>query len=101
MRATTSSSVHLRKPCELLHHLLVDLALERDDQRGQLLHPLPPPFHELGLVAAGRMRNVDLAFIADEAHRKPFLRLAAVLALPRLTDDVGWDVVSEPVLDLA
>src|SRR5262245_44612179 len=82
------------EPRELLDHLLIDLALERDDESRQLLHPLPAPFGKFRLVPAGRARNVDLVLIAGEAHCEPFLSLSAILALPGLADNVARDVVS-------
>src|SRR5436190_1614177 len=81
--------------------VLVDLALERDDERWKVAHRLPAPGVEFRLVAAGWMDDVDLAFVAGEAQRVPFLRLPAILALPGLADDLARDVVGEPVLDLA
>src|ERR1700733_1131282 len=47
------------------------------------------------------MHDVDLIFCADKAHREPLLRLAAIFALPGLTDEVARNVVFEPVRDLA
>src|ERR1700761_5937341 len=68
---------------ELLHHALIDRALEGHDQLGEILHRLPAPVDELRLVtAAARTRDVDLGILAGEAHGKPFLSLAAVAALP-------------------
>ena len=91
------SQSELRELREFLHHPLVDLPLERHDQVGKLLHRLPAPFDEFRLVAAGRMRDVDLAVVAGEAQRVPFLRLAAIFALPGLADDLARNVVAEPV----
>src|SRR5881397_2519386 len=85
---------------EFLDHPLIDLAFERDDQRRQLLQLLPAPVREFRLVATGRMRDIDLAVVAGEAHRKPFLFLSAIPALPGLTHDLARDVVAEPVRDL-
>ena len=47
------------------------------------------------------MRDVDLALVAGEAQREPFLRLAAIFALPGLADDLARDVVGQPIVDLA
>src|SRR5262245_50432873 len=96
-----ASSAFLGKAREVLHHPLIDLAFERNDQRRQLFQLLPPPGGELGLVATSRMRDVDLAVVTGEAHREPFLRLAAIPALPGLTHDLARDVIVEPVRDLA
>src|SRR5262249_59924226 len=47
------------------------------------------------------MRHVDLPLVGGEAHREPFLLLAAVLALPRLADDLAGNVVAQPLVDRA
>src|SRR5262249_20575267 len=84
---------------KFLRHPLIDLALERDDQRRQPLQALPAPFAEFRLVA-GRVLDVDLTVVAGEAHREPFLRLSAISALPGFTHDLARNVVAEPVRDL-
>src|SRR5215475_7628077 len=103
MRATSamraSSLLFARKFRELLHHPLIDLALERDDQRGQLFQTLPTPRGEFRLVTR-RVIDVDLAVIAREAHREPLLCLSTIFALPGLADDLARDIVAEPVRDL-
>src|SRR5882672_6996275 len=63
---------------EFLDHALVDRALERNDQVGKILHRLPAPADELGLVTAAGALDVDLGVLAGEPHRVPFLPLAAV-----------------------
>src|SRR5690606_32354646 len=55
-----------------LHHALVDGSLERDDEAGQFLRPLPAPFAEFRLVAVRRRQDVDLALLALEAEGEPF-----------------------------
>src|SRR5438132_13766892 len=97
MRAT--GHLFARKLRELLHHPLIDLALERDDQRRQALEAFPAPRREFRLVA-GRVIDVDLAVVAGEAHCEPLLCLSAIFALPGLADDLARDVVGEPVRDL-
>src|SRR5262249_34073791 len=92
-------SSRTRKLPELLHDALIDLALERHDQFGKILHRLPAPAHEFGLVAAGGARDVDLVIPAGEAHRIPFLLLAAITALPGATGDGAGDVVGQPFRD--
>ena len=47
------------------------------------------------------MMNVDFAFRADEAHREPFLRLAAIFAFPDLAHDVARNIVVQPIRNLA
>src|SRR6266700_1881802 len=94
MRAT--SHLFASKLRELLHHPLVDLALEGNDERGQLSEALPAPRREFRLVTS-RVIDVDLAVIAGEAHREPPLCLSAIFALPGLADDLARDVVGEPV----
>src|SRR5499426_2751246 len=84
---------------KFLDHAFVGLALERHDQAGNIFHRLPAPFDELRLVAAGRVLDVDLAVLAGEAQGKPFLRLAAIFAVPGLADDLPRDVVGEPLVD--
>src|SRR5882757_620785 len=49
---------------ERRHHVFIDLALERHDQVGQVLHRPPRPFVEFGGVAARRRIDLDLAGIA-------------------------------------
>src|SRR5687767_902656 len=46
------------------------------------------------------MRDVNLAFLSGETQRVPLLRLAAVFALPRLSDDVARDIIAEPFRNL-
>ncbi len=70
----------LHQMSERLHDILVDLALERDHEAGEIFHRLPAPLDEFGLVAAGGLEDVDLAVIAREGERVPLLRLAAILA---------------------
>src|SRR5262249_26441185 len=84
---------------ELLHDSLVDVAFERNDERGQLFETLPAPRGEFRLVT-GRVVDVDLAIVAGEAHRKPLLCLSAIFALPGLAHDLARDLVGEPVCDL-
>ena len=78
---------------ELGDHPLVDAALERHHEGRQPVQFLPAPFDEFRLMASGRMRDVDFAFVAGKAQREPFLRLAAILAAPGMTGDVRRDVV--------
>src|SRR4051794_6915476 len=70
------------EPGKLLHHALIDRALERDDQVGKILHRLPSPADELRLVAAAGALHIDLGVVAGETNRVPFLPLAAIAALP-------------------
>src|SRR5262245_7090819 len=86
---------------EFLRHALVHRPLERHHQLGEVGERLPAPLREFRLVAAGRVRDVDLALVAGEAQRVPSLRLSAILALPGLADDVARNVVGEPLLDRA
>jgi len=68
---------------EGFHHLLVDRALERDDEFGQAAHVLPAPFVEFRLVvAAAGLADVDLALIPLEAEGEPALGLPAVAPAP-------------------
>src|SRR5262245_24410276 len=86
---------------ELLHHPLIGLALERHNQVGKVFHRLPAPFDEFRIVAAARMCHVDLAVVAGEAQREPFLLLATVLAIPGLANDLARNVVAQPLVDRA
>src|SRR5262245_30328444 len=98
---TTSSSL-ASEPGELLHHPLIDRPLERDDQLRKVLHRLPTPVDELRLVAAAAgIGDVDLAVLAGEARREPFLPLAPIAALPGPPRHGARDVVDQPVRDLA
>src|SRR6185312_8429335 len=47
-------------------------------------------------MRTARMRDVDLALRAGEADGEPFLRLAAIAAVPGLADQVARNVVAEP-----
>jgi len=90
-----------REISEFLYHPLVDRALERHDQLGKILHRLPTPLDEFGLVAApGGARNVDLGVLAGESHREPFLALAAIAPFPGAPGHGARNVVDQPVTDL-
>src|SRR5260363_71120 len=68
---------------EFLDHALIDRPLERHDQRRQVLHRLPAPADEFGLVdAAARTLDVDLGIRSREAQGKPLLPLAAIASFP-------------------
>src|SRR6516164_4747874 len=91
-------------PCKgskFLHHALVDGALERHDQLREILHRLPAPVDELGLVSASGACNIDLGVLASEAEREPFLPLPAVAPLPGTPGDGARNVVDQPVGYLA
>src|SRR5262245_10470571 len=47
------------------------------------------------------MGHVDLAVLAREAHRVPFLPLAAIASLPGAPRDCARDVVGQPAGNLA
>src|SRR4029078_6570131 len=76
-----------REMRELFDDAIIGRLLERNDQRRQVLHRLPPPREELRLVSA-RTGNIDLGFFSDKAQREPFLLLAAVTPLPRMGGDI-------------
>src|SRR5215470_2656426 len=98
---TTASSCP-RKPGELSHHPLIDRPLERDDQLRKVFHRLPAPADEFGLVAAATgTLDIDLAVLAGEPRREPFLPLAAIAALPGAASHGARDVVDQPFGDLA
>ena len=88
------------KARKFLHHPLINSSFEGDDQGGKIGERFPSPVHELGIVSAGRMLNVDFVLVSAEAQRVPFLRLAAIFAAPGLTYDLARNVVGEPFLDL-
>src|ERR1700688_396681 len=90
-----------REAGKFLHHALIDRPLERDDQLGKILHRLPAPGDELCLVAAAGTGDIDLGILAGEAHRVPFLPLAAIAAFPGASGDGAGNVVDQPVGDLA
>ena len=74
---------------EFPDHALIDRPLERDDQVGQVLHRLPAPLDEFRLVCRRGAGDVDLALVAGEAQRVPFLRLAAI-ACPSRPGSRSW-----------
>ena len=51
-------------------------------------------------MATRGMGNVDLAVVAGEAQRVPFLTLPAVFAAPSLAEDLARDVIAELFRDL-
>src|SRR6516165_6318668 len=85
---------------KFLHHPLVNSPFEGDDQGGKIGERFPSPLHELGIVSAGRLLNVDFTLVAAEPQRVPFLCLAAIFAAPGPAYYVAWNVVGEPLLDL-
>src|SRR5277367_2980755 len=97
----THAKLAPRKADKFLHDAFIDRPLERHDQLGKILHRLPAPIDELGLVAVAGIGDVDLRILAGEAHREPFLALAAIAAFPGASGDGAGDVVDEPVGDLA
>src|SRR5882672_2601349 len=99
MRATSYEPLFASEFREFLYDPLIDLPLERDDERGQLFQTLPEPRREFRFVT-GRVIDIDLAVIAGEPHREPLLCLSAIFAFPRLAHDLARDVVGEPVRDL-
>src|SRR5580704_4296667 len=86
---------------EFADDAFVNRAFERHDKARDILHRLPAPGGKFRLLRAGGMGEVDLALVAGEAQREPFLGLAAVFAFPRLADDLARDVVLQPVGDFA
>src|ERR1700759_1028947 len=100
-RACFRSRSAARERGEFLDHALIDRALERDDELRKGLHRLPAPAHELGLVAPAGARDIDLVILAGEAHREPFLALAAIAALPGTPGNGAGNVVDQPVRHLA
>src|SRR5258706_8641996 len=90
-----------REPGKFLHHALVDRPLERTDQIGEFLHRLPTPTHDLRLVPPARARDIDLLVPAGETDRVPFLPLAAIAALPGAPGNRAWNIIDQPLRDLA
>src|SRR5262250_1179189 len=91
----SSSFVRLAHPAippERGEHVAIELALEGDDELGQALRLDPFPGIELGM----RGGEVDLGIPAGEAHREPFLALAAIAAAPHLAAQLFRQVVEEP-----
>src|SRR5262245_28596710 len=87
-----------RKMTERFENVLVDAALEGDDEIRQALHRLPAPLVELRTVAAAaRTSDVDLGLLALEPEREPLLRLAAVTTLPGTPGDHRRQIVGVPV----
>jgi ribokinase len=77
---------------EFEEHVLVNPALEWDDQLGQAGRLNPFPGIEFGMLG----REVDFGIAAGKAHRKPFLTLAAVAAAPHMAGDLPGQVVMVP-----
>src|ERR1700728_5358236 len=86
---------------KFLHHALIDRAFERNDQVGKIPHRLPAPAHEFRLVAAARALDIHLGVLSDKANRIPFLPLAAIATLPGASGNGSWNVIDQPVRDLA
>ncbi len=81
---------------ELGNDLVIDLALELNDQAGKLFHRLPCPLIEFRLVAARWRINGNLAFIPFKAKGKPALGLPTKLALQPDADQVWRQIVIDP-----
>ena len=47
------------------------------------------------------MFDIDFTFLPGKAHRKPFLRLSAIFALPGPADQLTGNVVAQPFGDFA
>src|SRR5579883_639280 len=86
-----------RKPRKLLRHFAIDLAPERHHQIGNAVEALPAPGVEFGGLAVALGARIDVAVIAGEAQREPFLALATEMAEPVRRAVIGWEVVDEPV----
>src|SRR3954452_4349743 len=86
---------------ERIHHAFIDGSLERNDEVRKVRHRLPAPLDKFRLMSAGRLEDVDLAVVAGEAQRVPFLRLSAVLTLPGLLRDLLRQIVVEPIGNLS
>src|SRR3954453_8569604 len=86
---------------KFLHHTFIDRPLERNDQVREILHRLPAPADEFGLVAATGVHDVDLGILAGEADREPFLPLSAIAALPGAAGHGARNIVDQPVGDFA
>src|SRR4029079_1176784 len=86
---------------KFLHHALIDRPLERYDQFREIAHRLPAPVDEFGLVAAAGARDIDLAILAGEAYRVPFLPLPAIAALPGAPRNGARNIVDQPIGDFA
>src|SRR5713226_5087850 len=100
--ANDGATLITREVGKFLHHALVNRPSERNDQIGKVLHRLPTPADELRLVAtAAGTRHIDLVVLAGEANRVPFLPLAAIAALPGAAGNGAWNVIDQPVRDLA
>ena len=74
-------------------HVAVELLLERHDQGRHVVGIDPAPRAELGLGGG----DVHVAVLAGEAEQEPALPLPAPLALPDLVDQLGRQIVGEPV----
>src|SRR5919197_2151810 len=91
-----------REAGEFLDHAFIDRTFERNDQVGEILHRLPAPAHEFGFVpATAGAGDIDLGVLAGKAYREPFLPLPAIAALPGTAGHGAWNIVDQPVRDLA
>src|SRR3981189_1267244 len=99
MRATGNLNLFASKLRELLHHPLINLALEWNDERGQLSQAFPAPPCQFRLVT-GRAIAVDLAVVAGGGHREPLLSRSGIIGRPRVTRELARGVVGDPVRDL-
>ena len=87
----------LRELGEFLDDPLVGRPLERHDQVGQRFQSAPSAIRRIPACGRRPVRDVDLAVLAGEAQRVPFLLLAAIFAVPGLADDFTRDVVGAAI----
>src|SRR3981189_2351743 len=90
-----------REPGKFLHHALATRPLDRNDQVGEILHRLPAPVDELGLVATAPARDIDFGVLAGKSRPIPFLPLAPIAALPGAPGSGARKVIDQPIRDLA
>src|SRR5579872_4401126 len=86
-----------REPRKFLRHSAINLAAEWHDKIGDAIEALPAPGVELGRLAVALRQRIDLAVIAGEAHREPFLALAAEFGEAMLRTQILRKFVGEPV----
>src|SRR5579862_1934840 len=89
-------SAAFEQSLKFFEHVEIELALERHDEADELVARHPFPRIELGVMGV----ELDVGVAPQEAHREPFLHLAAIAPAPSLEMKLAGQLVSEPLLGL-
>src|SRR6185437_12350971 len=81
---------------EFGQHVAIECALERHDQRDELVVPNPPPRAEFGMVRG----EVNVAVTPLKTHREPFLFLSDIAPAPQPAAQRAGQIVGQPVFGL-